>query len=45
VLAGLSDGTLEPPPIEEIPLAAAADVIGAAARGERPIVGRLMVRP
>jgi D-arabinose 1-dehydrogenase-like Zn-dependent alcohol dehydrogenase len=45
VLAGLSDGTLEPPPIEEIPLAGAADVIGAAARGERPIVGRLMVRP
>jgi propanol-preferring alcohol dehydrogenase len=45
VLAGLEAGTLLPPPIEETPLDRAAEIIVAAARGERRIVGRLMVRP
>jgi propanol-preferring alcohol dehydrogenase len=45
VLAALGDGTLQPPPIERVALDEAAEVIQAAARGERQIVGRLMVQP
>jgi D-arabinose 1-dehydrogenase-like Zn-dependent alcohol dehydrogenase len=45
VLAGLADGSLQPPAIEEVALGDAAAVITAAARGERTIAGRLMVRP
>lgn len=45
VLAALSAGTLLPPPLEVVPLDEAAGVIMAAARGERPFAGRLMVQP
>jgi len=45
VLSWLSSGSLTPPPIEEIGLDDAAEAIAAAARGDRRIVGRLMVRP
>ena len=45
VLAGLADGSLRAPPIEEVALDDAAPVILAAARGERVTTGRLMVVP
>ena len=45
VLAGLTDGSLTPPPITRVPLPEAAGAILAMARGERKVTGRLVVEP
>jgi len=45
VLAALAGGALQAPPVEEIALDGAADAIMAAARGERPVAGRLVAIP